>query len=85
MDRAIQRGAERACREEAVGDGEGLTADVLIEAIDDQVRAVVDGVTPANANNFVDLPDGVRVVNVRRLRTGGTGVEPTVVITNNQE
>ncbi len=78
VDRAVQQAAEQACRieracrlanhrESADTVTPGLTAAVLIDAIEDQVSAVVGGLSPGNLNEFVNLPDGARVTNLRRL------------------
>ena len=74
VDRAVQQAAEQACRIERACRLEnsdtvtpGLTAAVLIDAIEDQVSAVVGGLSPGNVNEFVNLPDGARVTNLRRL------------------
>ncbi|MHC4430057.1 MAG: hypothetical protein ACYS0D_15870, partial [Planctomycetota bacterium] len=73
VDRALEQAAARACRAEAAGEGTGLTAPLVVEALDDQLRAVADGLTPANADNFTDVPEGARVVNVRRFPRPGLG------------
>ena len=68
VDRAVQQAAERACREEeAVRRDSGITAEMLVEAITGLIRSVVGALTPGNVTDFVDLPDGARVTNVRRL------------------
>lgn len=68
VDRAVQEAATEACRAERQGtDRPGLTAASLVAAFDRQVRSVVDQLHPHNVTNYLDLPDGVRVVNVRRI------------------
>ena len=68
VDRAVQQAAEAACQAEQAGaDTPGITIHGLLDAIEDQVRAVVESVTPANVAEFVDVPDGTRVTNTRRI------------------
>ena len=68
VDRAVQQAASTACDAQQRGtDTPGITAAMLLHAIEDQVQAVVGSVTAANVGEFVDLPDGLRVTNVRRI------------------
>jgi hypothetical protein len=68
VDRAVQQAATAACDAQQRGtDKPGITAAMVLEAIDDQVQSVVGSITPANVGEFVDLPDGQRVTNVRRI------------------
>jgi len=68
VDRAVQQAAEAACEAEQAGaDSPGITIHGLLDAIEDQVRAVAESVTPANVAEFVDVPDGMRVTNTRRI------------------
>ncbi len=68
VDRAVQQAATAACDAQQRGtDNPGITAAMVLRAIDDQVQAVVGSVTVANIGEFVDLPDGLRVTNVRRI------------------
>jgi ATP-dependent 26S proteasome regulatory subunit len=75
VDRAVQQAAEEACRAEEAGDssgaggggGSGITARLLLGAIGAQVEALARSLTPANVAEFCDLPEGMRVANVRRL------------------
>ena len=68
VDRAVQQAAAEACDAQQRGtDTPGITADMLLHALDNQVQAVVGSITPANVGEFVDLPDGQRVTNVRRV------------------
>ncbi len=68
VDRAVQHAAEEACRDEAQGAPEaGITTRLLLGAIGAQVESLARTLTPANVAEFCDLPDGVRVANVRRL------------------
>jgi hypothetical protein len=68
VDRAVQQAAGAACdAEEAGSSTPGISIAMLISAIDDQVQAVAQSLTPVNVAEFVDLPDGVRVANIRRI------------------
>jgi hypothetical protein len=68
VDRAVQAAADRACSAEEAGCGTpGISARLLLDCIDEQARAVASALQPANAVDFVDLPDGMRVTGVRRL------------------
>ncbi len=68
VDRAVQEAARAACRAERDGaERPGLDRALLMDAFDRQIRAVVDQLDPANAHNFLDLPDGVRVASIRRI------------------
>jgi hypothetical protein len=68
VDRAVQEAAAEACRAEQMGcDRPGLTPAALKTALDRQVRSIVEQLHPHNVANHLDLPDGVRVVGVRRL------------------
>jgi len=70
VDRAVQQAATAACDAHQRGtDKPGITAAMVLHAIDEQVQAVVGSITLANVGEFVDLPDGLRVTNVRRLET----------------
>ena len=68
VDRAVQQAAEAACEAEEAGTKTpGITSDSLLDAIEDQVQAVAESITPANVAEFVDVPDGMRVTNTRRI------------------
>jgi ATP-dependent 26S proteasome regulatory subunit len=68
VDRAVQAAADRACAAEERGCASpGVSAQLLLDAIDEQVKAVTAGLQPVNAADFVDLPDGLRVTGVRRI------------------
>lgn len=67
-DRAVQQAATQACYTERSGlDEPGLSSDMLIEAFERQVHSVVDQLTRDNVGNYLNIPDGVRVAEVRRL------------------
>ena len=44
-----------------------MSAELLIGAFHDQIRRIVEQLTQHNAENYLDLPDGMRVGNVRRI------------------
>jgi hypothetical protein len=68
VDRAVQMAADRACQAQAAGCATpGISAELLLDTIDEQVRALTSALQPANAADFVDLPDGMRVTAVRRI------------------
>ncbi|MHC4083208.1 MAG: AAA family ATPase [Planctomycetota bacterium] len=68
VDRAVQAAADRACGAEEAGCATpGISAQLLLDCIDEQVTAVASALQPANAADFVDLPDGMRVTGVRRI------------------
>jgi hypothetical protein len=68
VDRAVQEAAMEACRAERQGcERPGVTLAQLLGAFERQVRAVVDQLHPHNVTNYLDLPDGARVVGVRRI------------------
>jgi len=68
VDRAMQQAAGEAFEREAAGTGApGLDRAGLVAALCDQVDAVIRSLTPANAAEFVDLPEGARIISVRRL------------------
>jgi ATP-dependent 26S proteasome regulatory subunit len=68
VDRAVQRAADHACGAEEAGCGDpGLSVRLLLAALDEQVDALASSLGPANAADFVNLPDGARVTAVRRL------------------
>ena len=68
VDRAVQQAATAAW-ELSLKDNpnSGVTRDQMITAIRDQVASVADQLCPQNVSHYLDLPEGVRVVNVRRL------------------
>jgi ATP-dependent 26S proteasome regulatory subunit len=68
VDRAVQQAMSEACDAEWRGDqSPGATAASLMTAIDRQVRAIVDQLTPENCAQYLTLPDAVRVGSVRRI------------------
>jgi hypothetical protein len=68
VDRAVQQAADEACRAERNGcENPGVTARMIIAAFDQQVRAIVEQLHMHNVANYLTLPDGVRVANVKKL------------------
>jgi ATP-dependent 26S proteasome regulatory subunit len=68
VQRAVQEAATEACDAELTGGREvGLSAAQLITAFDRQIRTLCDQLHPGNINHYVELPDGVRVANLRRI------------------
>jgi proteasome-associated ATPase len=68
LARAVQEAASAACQAERRGETPaGITARMLMAAIDRQVRSIVDQLHPANVTHYITLPDGARVANIRRL------------------
>jgi ATP-dependent 26S proteasome regulatory subunit len=74
IDRAVQEAADEACQAERDGcDQPGVTARMIIAALDQQVRGIVEQLHLHNVANYLTLPDGVRVTNVKKLE------QPTVL------
>jgi ATP-dependent 26S proteasome regulatory subunit len=68
VDRAVQEATRAACDEEWRGAEEpGLSTERLMCALDAQVRDIVDQLTPGNCEQYLTLPDAVRVGTVRRI------------------
>jgi hypothetical protein len=65
--RAVEDAAAAACREERLGRSGGLTAEMVMAALVEEVRRVAGVLTRDNVHNHVDLPDGARAGEVRRL------------------
>ena len=47
----------------------GLGAAAILDSFDNVIDGLADNLTPHNAADYVDLPDGVGVASVRRLRS----------------
>jgi len=68
IDRAIDEASHRACDREWRGAEEtGLSTEQLMCAVDAQVRHIVDQLTPGNCEQYLTLPDAMRVGTVRRI------------------
>ena len=44
----------------------GLTAELLIDALDGQIGGMVQGLHESNVHDYLDLPEGARVASLRR-------------------
>jgi ATP-dependent 26S proteasome regulatory subunit len=67
VNRSVTIASARACAREIQGIGDqGLTIAELMQSIDAQVRATADLLTPENARDFTEVPDGVRVATIKR-------------------
>jgi ATP-dependent 26S proteasome regulatory subunit len=68
IDRAIDQASHRACDREWRGaEQTGLSTEQLMCAVDAQVRHIVDQLTPGNCEQYLTLPDAMRVGTVRRI------------------
>jgi len=73
VDRAVKQAAGQACETEQMGcRNPGMTVAGLTDAFDEQIRSIVDLMDTNNAGYYVDLPDGARVTNVRRIARPST-------------
>ena len=68
IDRAVQDAASEAWTQ-SIGDNPdaGITTKLLVKSLDNQVCGVVHQLHPQNIHNYTDLPEGVRVVGVKRI------------------
>jgi hypothetical protein len=70
VDRAVQQAASAACDVELLTNKRvGVTAAMIMRALDEQVHSSVKQLNEHNARQYLTLPEGVRVVTVRRLPT----------------
>jgi len=68
VDRAVQQACADASDEEwQQGEPAFLNRERLMCALDAQVRAIVDQLTPGNCDQYLTLPDAMRVGTVRRV------------------
>jgi ATP-dependent 26S proteasome regulatory subunit len=68
LDRAVQSALGTACREHRAGSPRpGLTARHLEQAFAEQVRNVADQLDRRNVSDYLALPDGLHVTDVRRI------------------
>ncbi len=83
VDRAMQVacGAASLAEHQGETDTPGLTSELLIEALDQQVRGLVDGLHESNVGDYLDLPDGARVATLYRPRQ--SSVQPVRLETIN--
>jgi SpoVK/Ycf46/Vps4 family AAA+-type ATPase len=68
VDRAVQQAADEACRAERRGcEHPGVNSRMLITAFDQQIRGIVEQLHRDNVGNYLTIPDGVRVQNVKKI------------------
>jgi len=67
VDRAFASACGRAAKEDAAGEAAGVGTELLVEAIDRQLRNVAEQLHEGNCARYLDLPDGARVASVRRI------------------
>ncbi len=68
IERTVHQAARLACQAEIQnGDREALNPGGLITALDSQIRSVVNLLHTINVRDYVDLPDGIHVVSLRRI------------------
>jgi hypothetical protein len=66
VDRTVQQAASLACEAEMQGcSSPGVKAEVLMACFHEQIRAVVDQLRVENVDQYLDLPQGVRVQSVQ--------------------
>ena len=66
VDRTVQQAASLACEAEIQGCSlPGVTAEALQACFDQQIRAVVDQLRVENIDQYLELPQGVRVQSVQ--------------------
>jgi ATP-dependent 26S proteasome regulatory subunit len=69
VQNAVQQASTASCLTEYRGcDAPGLTSELLICAIEEQVRGIVDNLHESNVHQYTDIPDGVHIASLRRLR-----------------
>ena len=68
VDRAMQvaSGTASMAEHRVETDTPGLTSERLLAALDHQVRGIVDTLHESTVQNYLDLPEGVRVAALRR-------------------
>jgi len=68
VDRAVQQAAQQGCDDQFFGcDNPGLTPAMLRESFEDQINAIVSQLRVQNAAEYLEVPQGTRVQNVRPL------------------
>jgi ATP-dependent 26S proteasome regulatory subunit len=77
VDRAVQHAAKAARREQTTKKVKnGIAVQTLIEGFDGQFVSMIDQLNASNARHYVDVPEGMKVSNVRRVKA----IEPRVTI-----
>lgn len=67
IDRAVQEAASEAWEESLKNENAGITFQGLARSLDRQIQNVAAQLTPQNVSHYLDLPEGVRVSNLRRV------------------
>ena len=69
VERAVLQASVRACRAQIEGrDNPGLSVGAIKKALDAQVQTVVDLLRAENVARYLELPEGVRVQSVEKIR-----------------
>jgi SpoVK/Ycf46/Vps4 family AAA+-type ATPase len=72
VNRAVRQASERAANDAYEGlNGAGIHLEHLVEAIDRQIISSAEQMSEHNATRFVEIPDGARIANIRRLPQPG--------------
>ena len=70
IDRSVQEAATKAWEMAIGGDEEaGVTAELLHKALESQVLSVAHQLVPQNVGQYLDIPENVRVVGIRKIQT----------------
>jgi hypothetical protein len=68
IDRAVQRAVRDGSLAQWCGENvTGLTSQSVIAALDSQLAAMADRLNAANAHDYLDVSEGLRVQSVRRI------------------
>jgi SpoVK/Ycf46/Vps4 family AAA+-type ATPase len=68
VDLSVQQACAEAKQIEKQGmQAPGLTTETVLAAFDRQIRGLCEQITEFNAQNYLSLPEGVRVASVRRI------------------
>lgn len=69
IDRSVQQAATEAWELSLAKDPQaGITRDQLLSAINSQVSSVANQLCVQNVSHYLDIPEGVRVANVKRIK-----------------
>jgi ATP-dependent 26S proteasome regulatory subunit len=68
VDRSVQQASESAWEMSLDQPDTGITATMLLSALDRQIGSVVDQLHTENLHHYTDLPEGVRVTRIERLK-----------------
>jgi hypothetical protein len=68
VDRAVQQAASQACSLQAAQQGPpGLSAVLVAQCIEQQVRSIVERLRRENVSEYLDLPEGSRVASIKKI------------------